>query len=109
MLPSASVRLPAVEPLASVAMPAPKVPVVLKFSLPNEMAPLESVMLPSASVRLPAVEPVASVHTPSTEAPVCMLTANPEFEVPVWGRCVSDTPDRSAPCVSAFAAWVPTP
>ena len=37
--------------------PLPSVPVVLRFSLPKLMAPLESVMLPLARVRLPIAEP----------------------------------------------------
>ena len=36
-------------------------PVVVKFSLPKLMAPLESVIDPFASVRLPTVLPVANV------------------------------------------------
>ena len=36
-----------------------KLPVVERFSLPNDIAPLESVILPLASVKLPIVEPVA--------------------------------------------------
>ena len=40
------------------------VPVVLKFSLPKLIAPLESVIDPLASVRLPRVELVAAVIVP---------------------------------------------
>ena len=42
------------------------VPVVDKFSFPNEIAPLLSVMLPFANVKLPIAEPVAAVNTPVT-------------------------------------------
>ena len=44
-----------------VIAPAPSVPVVERFSLPKDIAPLESVILPFASVRLPMVEPDAAV------------------------------------------------
>ena len=39
-------------------------PVVVKFSLPKSIVPLESVILPLAKVRLPMVEPVAAVIVP---------------------------------------------
>ena len=41
-----------------------RVPVVLKFSLSNEMAPDESVILPFANVKFPIVEPVAALKVP---------------------------------------------
>jgi hypothetical protein len=40
------------------------VPLVVKFSSPNEMVPLESVMEPSAKVKLPKVEPVSALRVP---------------------------------------------
>ena len=46
--PSASVRLPSVDPVS-----AEIVPVVVKFSLPKLIAPLESIMEPLESVTLP--------------------------------------------------------
>ena len=82
ILPLASVRVPTVDPVAAemveekapvpVTLRAPEasVPVVERFSSPNEIAPLLSVMLPFASVRLPILEFVAAVSVPvNTPAP----------------------------------------
>ena len=57
--PLASVKFPIVDPVAPAI-----VPVVLRFSFPKSIAPLESVIDPLASVRLPSVEPVAAVIVP---------------------------------------------
>ena len=57
---------------ASWALAVLSVPVVVRFSLPNEIAPLESVMDPLASVRLPTVVPVAAVSTPQLSVPVVL-------------------------------------
>ena len=59
--PFARVRLPTVEPVASVATPAPKVPVVDTFSSPKDIEPPESVILPFARVKFPTVVPVGRV------------------------------------------------
>ena len=71
ILPLANVKFPIVEPVAvaiveekvpvpvTLKLPEANVPVVLKFSLSNEIAPDESVILPSDNVKLPIVEPVA--------------------------------------------------
>ena len=82
MLPSAKVKLPTAEPVASVATPAPKVPVVLKFSLPKSIAPLESVMLPSSNVKVPTVEPVAA-ETVLEKDPVVAPESAPLLNVAV--------------------------
>ena len=63
---------PLVKVIAPVTVNAPrvdnpetsKVPVVLRFSLPKLIAPLESVIDPFASVRLPNVEPVPAFNVP---------------------------------------------
>ena len=44
--------------------PLLNVPVVDKFSSPNEIEPLESGILPFASVKVPIAEPVAAVKVP---------------------------------------------
>ena len=67
-----TVTPPLVKVIAPVTVNAPsvdspetfKVPVVLKFSLPKLIAPLESVIDPFASVRLPNVEPVPAFIVP---------------------------------------------
>ena len=83
MLPFAKVKLPTAEPVASVATPAPNVPVVLKFSSPKLIAPLESVMLPFAKVKLPTAEPVASVATPAPNVPVVLKFSSPKSIAPL--------------------------
>ena len=52
-------RLPSVEPVS-----AEIVPVVLKFSSPKLIAPVESVIEPFATVIVPKTEPVAAVIVP---------------------------------------------
>ena len=59
------------------------VPVVLRFSLPNEIAPLESVMDPFASVRVPTAEPVAAVSTPHPSVPVVLRFSLPNEIAPL--------------------------
>ena len=45
-------------------LPDANVPLVVKFSFPNEMEPDESVILPLANVKFPIIEPVAAVNIP---------------------------------------------
>tara|TARA_R110000744_G_scaffold67545_1_gene137698 strand:- start:33 stop:686 length:654 start_codon:yes stop_codon:yes gene_type:complete len=52
------------DPLAMISVPEVIVPVVVKFSLPKLIAPLESVIDPFASVMLPITEPVAPLTVP---------------------------------------------
>ena len=59
------------------------VPVVLKFSSPKLIAPLESVMLPFAKVKLPTAEPVASVATPAPNVPVVLKFSSPKLIAPL--------------------------
>ena len=73
----ARVRFPIVEPVAAlnvpeavtvpvtVCAPLASVPVVVMFSLPKLIAPLESVIEPLARVRFPIVEPVAALNVPA--------------------------------------------
>ena len=63
-------------------LPDANVPVVVKFSLPKDMAPDESVILPSASVKLPIVEPVA-VDIVDEKVPVPVTVKLPDASVPV--------------------------
>lgn len=66
----------------------PNVPVVIRFSSPNDIEPDESVILPSANVKLPIFEPVAAVKTPQSNVDVPILIApkpdviEPLFNVP---------------------------
>ena len=57
-------------------------PVVVKFSFPNEIAPLESVILPSASVKVPTAEPVAAVKTPHWKSAIA-ANVKSSVEAPV--------------------------
>ena len=57
--------------------PDANVPLVLKFSLSNDIVPPESVMEPSARVRLPTVEPVARVAVPLDNVPVVDRFSSP--------------------------------
>ena len=68
--PSAIVRFPTFEPVARVAVPTLRVPVVDKASFPKSIASEEEVIDPSARVRLPTVEPVARVAAPALRVPV---------------------------------------
>jgi len=60
------VKLAEEEIVCPLIKPVVNVPVVVRFSFPNEIAPLESVILPSARVKFPTVEPVARVANPVT-------------------------------------------
>ena len=68
--PSDRVRFPTVEPVAMVAVPVLRVPVVDKASFPKSIASEDEVIDPSAKVRLPTVEPVARVAVPALRVPV---------------------------------------
>ena len=97
ILPSASVRLPMLEPLAALIVeekapvpvtdraPEASVPVVERFSLSKVMAPLELVILPLARVRLPTVDPVAALIV-DEKVPVPVTERAPEASVPVVER-----------------------
>ena len=72
VLPSAEILSRAISPTfvmlpsvtlneVTVVAPAPRVPVVERFSFPKEIEPLESVIDPSERVRFPTAEPEASV------------------------------------------------
>ena len=86
--------MPTVEPVAAetvlekapvpvtVKLPEAAVPVVLKFSLPKSIAPLESVMLPSSNVKVPTVEPVAA-ETVLEKDPVVAPESAPLLNVAV--------------------------
>ena len=63
-------------------LPDANVPVVLKFSLSNEIAPDESVILPLANVKFPIVEPVA-VEIVDEKVPVPVTLKLPDANVPV--------------------------
>ena len=52
-----------------VIAPAPKVPVVTKFSLPKPIAPEESVKLPAANVAVPALTVLSFSNTESIVTP----------------------------------------
>ena len=70
MDPSARVRFPTVEPVAKVAIPVLRVPVVDRASFPKSIASDDEMMDPSARVRFPTVEPVAKVAVPVLSVPV---------------------------------------
>ena len=82
-----------------VVVPTESVPVVLIFSFPNEIAPLESVMLPLARVKLPIVDPVAALIV-DEKAPVPVTDRAPEARVPVVLRFSS--PNDIAPLLSVM-------
>ena len=63
-------------------LPDANVPVVLKFSLSNEMAPDESVIFPFANVKFPIIEPVAA-DTVDEKVPVPVTLKLPDANVPV--------------------------
>ena len=65
------------------ATPAPKVPVVTRFSSPKEILPLESVIEPSAKVRFPIEDPVERVATPAPKVPVVLRFSSPKEIAPV--------------------------
>ena len=79
MLPFAKVKLPTVEPVAAemvllkepvpvtVKLPVAAVPVVLKFSSPKLIAPLESVMLPVARSSVPSIFATSATVKSSVE------------------------------------------
>ena len=110
MLPSARVKLP-VDPVAALIVdekapvpvtdraPEARVPVVLRFSSPNDIAPLLSVMLPLASVRVPTVDPVAALIV-DEKAPVPVTERAPEASVPVVLRF--SFPKEIAPLLSVM-------
>ena len=56
-------------------VPPVTVPVVVRFSSPNEIAPLESTILPSPRVRLPIVVPVVKVLAAPSSNPRLDVTA----------------------------------
>ena len=94
ILPFANVKFPMVDPVAAetvdekvpvpviLKLPEANVPVVVKFSSPNEIAPDESVILPFASVKSPIVEPVAA-ETVDEKVPVPVIFKLPDANVPV--------------------------
>ena len=92
--------MPTVEPVASVATPAPKVPVVVKFSLSKFMVPPESVMLPVDIVIVPSIV-ATSVTVKSSVVVNCSAVTVPDavtFPVTV---CV---PLASVPLVDTFSS-----
>ena len=82
-----------------VIAPEASVPVVERFSSPNEIAPLESVIEPLASVKLPIFEPVALVIV-DEKIPVPVTFKFPEARVPVVERFSS--PNEIVPLESVM-------
>ena len=94
ILPLAKVKFPILDPVAAdtvdekvpvpvtLKLPDATVPVVVKFSLSNEIAPDESVILPLANVKFPIVEPVAA-DTVDEKVPVPVTLKLPDDTVPV--------------------------
>ena len=72
----------AAEELVIVVAPAPNVPVVERFSSPNEIEPLLSVILPLARLRFPILDPVAALIV-DEKVPVPVTERAPEPSVPV--------------------------
>ncbi|CAI8166636.1 MAG: Uncharacterised protein [Methanobacteriota archaeon] len=68
--PSDSVRLPTVEPVARVAAPVLRVPVVDKASFPKSISSEDEVIDPSARVRSPISDPDDRVDTPAVRVPL---------------------------------------
>ena len=94
ILPLASVKFPIVDPVAAetvdekvpvpvtLRLPDANVPVVLKFSSPNVIAPDESVILPFANVKFPMVDPVAA-ETVDEKVPVPVTLKLPDASADV--------------------------
>jgi len=68
--PSARVRFPTVEPVAKVAVPVLRVPVVDKASFPKSIASEEEVIDPFDIVRSPISDPEDRVETPAVSVPL---------------------------------------
>ena len=95
-------------------LPEPKVHVVVKFSLPNDIAPLESVIEPFANDKLP-VETVGAVTDvvietalgkPIVKVSVALTTASISFEVPSGGYAYEKQKRKIGDYATAAAAVI---
>ena len=89
----ANVKLPIDDPVAAVNTPAVKVPVVVKFSSPNEIAPPLSVIEPSTNVKVPILDPDAAVMVPLliVKVPLVIVKLPPELKL-IFSVAASEAP-----------------
>ena len=100
ILPLAKVKFPIVEPVASVATPVLKVPVVDKFSSPNVIVPSESIILPVDIVIVPSIVAI-SVTVKSSVVVNCsadIVALEVTFPVTVCA------PEAKVPLVDTFSS-----